>query len=221
MIVNCQPARRLCWPVLAPAQAFVRAGDRRSNSECGVWNAKLKRDGRMEKRRRPAIAENSFHTLRFMFRSIRVQASGNLLQCFARLTPAVCRVRAKQDGLRCVALFVPRGSESPFVRSHMSCGYRARLVHFGIVRFLLAIPTELRPGAYMKRNAAMCGVPFDMMPRGVRWDWMWKRHCRLSEFSSCDSRQSTSLQDIAIIAILESPYQRPAIPGYTERPDRL
>ena len=138
-------------------------GERWSNSECGVWNAKLKRDGRMEKRRRRAIAENPFHTLRFMFRSIRVQASGNLLQRFVRLTPVVCHVSAKQDGLRCVALFVPRGSESPFVRSHMSCGYRACLVHFGIVCFLLAIPTELRPGAYMKRNDAHRGVPFHMV----------------------------------------------------------
>ena len=40
MFVNCQPARRMCLPVLAPAQAFVRAGERRGkmrNSElrCG------------------------------------------------------------------------------------------------------------------------------------------------------------------------------------------
>ena len=79
---------------------------------------------------------------------------------------ACCLPRERQTGrLATGCISIPRGSESPFVRSHMSCGYRARLVHFGIVRFLLAIPTELRPGAYMKRNAAMCGVPFDMMPR--------------------------------------------------------
>ena len=28
MFVNCQPARRLCLPDLAPAQAIVRAGER-------------------------------------------------------------------------------------------------------------------------------------------------------------------------------------------------
>ena len=40
MAVNCQPARPLCLPVLVPAQAVVRAGERRGkrgmrNSESG------------------------------------------------------------------------------------------------------------------------------------------------------------------------------------------
>ena len=33
MFVNCQPARRLCLPDLAPAQAIVRAGERRGDAE--------------------------------------------------------------------------------------------------------------------------------------------------------------------------------------------
>ena len=36
MRVNCGPAKRCVWPVSAPAQAFVRAGERRGNSECGI-----------------------------------------------------------------------------------------------------------------------------------------------------------------------------------------
>ncbi len=38
-IVNCAPARRCVWPVLAPARAWVGAGERRGgirNWECGV-----------------------------------------------------------------------------------------------------------------------------------------------------------------------------------------
>ena len=49
---------------------------------------------------------------------------------------------AKQNGLRYVAFLFRRGSRSSFVRSRMSRGYPALLVHFGTVRFLMAIPTE-------------------------------------------------------------------------------
>ncbi len=35
-LVNCAPARCCVWPVLAPAQAFVRAGERRGNSGLGA-----------------------------------------------------------------------------------------------------------------------------------------------------------------------------------------
>ena len=49
---------------------------------------------------------------------------------------------AKQDGLRYVAFLFRRGSRSSFVRSRMSRGYPALLVHFGIACFLAAIPTE-------------------------------------------------------------------------------
>ena len=49
---------------------------------------------------------------------------------------------AKQDGLRDVSFLFRRGSGSLFARSRMSCGYRALLVHFGLARFFMAIPTE-------------------------------------------------------------------------------
>ena len=68
-------------------------------------------------------------------------------------------------------------------------------------------------------------------PRGERWglrapkpapkSQMWKPHCGLSGLSSFDSRQSTSLPNLAITAILEPTRPRPAAPGYTERPARV
>ena len=57
------------------------------------------------------------------------------------ITPAVCRLSAKQDGLRNAAFLFRHGPGSPVTRSRMSCGYRAWLVYSGIVCFLAAIPT--------------------------------------------------------------------------------
>ena len=39
---------------------------------------------------------------------------------------------------------IPRGSGSPLERSQRPYGYRDSLVHFWLVRFFAAIPTELR-----------------------------------------------------------------------------
>ena len=68
-----------------------------------------------------------------------MRSSRNVLRS---ITPAVCRLCAKQDGLRDVPFLFRRGSGSPVVRSRMSRGYRALLVHFGLARFFMAIPTE-------------------------------------------------------------------------------
>ena len=77
---------------------------------------------------------------------------------YVRLTPAVCRMCAKQDGLRYAAFLFRHGSESPLERSRMPSGYRALRVHFGIARFFMAIPTRARPEfAYTKRSAASGG----------------------------------------------------------------
>ena len=43
-MASCRPARRWCLPVLAPAQAFVRAGNGGDNSECGMRNAESGRE---------------------------------------------------------------------------------------------------------------------------------------------------------------------------------
>ena len=75
---------------------------------------------------------------------------------------------AKQDGLRDVSFLFRRGSGSPIVRSQLSCGYPALWVHFGTVRFLMAIPTGVRPRfAYTKRSAALGGrfSRYDLLSR--------------------------------------------------------
>ena len=78
-----------------------------------------------------------------------------------QITPAVCRMRAKQDGLRYAPFLFRHGSGSPLERSQMPYGYRALQVHFGIARFFMAIPTRIRAetteSAYTKRSAASGG----------------------------------------------------------------
>ena len=92
-----------------------------------------------------------------------------------RFTPAVCRLCAKQDGLRDVPFLFRRGSGSPFARSRMSRGYRALLVHFGLARFFMAIPTENereRGGRSRRRGGVRFCVTISALrrfPRGVRW----------------------------------------------------
>ena len=84
------------------------------------------------------------------------------------ITPAVCHIAPKQDGLRDVSFLFRRGSGSPIVRSLLSCGYPALWVHFGTVRFLMAIPTGVRPrSAYTKRSAALGGrfSRYDLLSR--------------------------------------------------------
>ena len=141
----------------------ARGGTAAGNSECGVWNAKLKRDGRMEKRRRPAIAENPFHTLRFMFRSIRVQASGNLLQRFTRLTPVVCRVSAKQDGLRQAAFLFRAGRDCLSTFSD-GAGLSCILGLLQVCPFLYGDPDGERSEPRIRQGTpCWVGVPFDMV----------------------------------------------------------
>ena len=117
----------------------------------------------MEKRRRPAIAENSFHTLRFMFRSIRVQASGNLLQRFVRLTPVVCRVRAKQDGLRQAAFLFRAGRDCLSTFSD-DAGLSCILGLLEVCPFLYGDPDGERSEPRVRQGTpCWVGVPFDMV----------------------------------------------------------
>ena len=121
-----------------------------------------------------------------------------------RFTPAVCRLCAKQNGLRNVSFLFRRGSGSPIVRSQRPCDYRTQLVHFGIVRFLAVIPTENeetrergRPenrigGAAQERFCVIISA-LPCFPRGVRWGLRApkpapKSHW-LSGLSSFDSRR--------------------------------
>ena len=71
-----------------------------------------------------------------------------LSECLAfgsRLLFAACAPNRTACGR--VAFLFRRGSGSPFVRSRMSRGHRALLVHFGLARFLAAIPTGKRRDA--------------------------------------------------------------------------
>ena len=80
-----------------------------------------------------------------------------LLECLAfgsRLSLFLCQ--EKRDGLRYLAFLFRRGSESPLVRSRMPCGYRTSPVHFGIVRFFAAIPTET-PKKSRRRSESLLG----------------------------------------------------------------
>ena len=81
-IVNRGPSRRCVPPVIAPAEGIVRAG------------AVLRGD---------AVLSECF-----MFGSRRSLRFSRGVLC--SITPAVCRVSAKQDGLRYVAFLFRRGS---------------------------------------------------------------------------------------------------------------
>ena len=58
---------------------------------------------------------------------------------------------AKQNGLRNVSFLFRRGSGPPVVRSQRPSDYRTQLVHFGIVRFFAAIPTENKRTKKLRR----------------------------------------------------------------------
>ena len=92
MRVNCGPAQCCVWPVLAPAGAWVRAGGC-SARRCGSVAALCGR-----------------------FTSA-MRSCWNVL---CSITPAVCRMSAKQDGLRNVEFLFRRGSRSPVVRSRVA-----------------------------------------------------------------------------------------------------
>ena len=112
------------------------------------------------------------------------------------ITPAVCRLCAKQNGLRDVPFLFRRGSGSLFARSRMSRGYRALLVHFGLARFFMAIPTENEGNGERSRRRGrvrFCVTALALLcfPRGVRWGLRAPKPApkslRLSGLSSFDS----------------------------------
>ena len=65
-----------------------------------------------------------------------------LLRRFAFGSRLLFAAQRQTGRLAVCSVSIPRGSESPLVRSHRPCGYQAYLVHFGIVCFFVAIPTE-------------------------------------------------------------------------------
>ena len=115
--------------------------------------------------------------IRFYWDVFRLSYAGHtfLSVCLAFDHACCLPHSAKQNGLRYVAFLFRRGSRSSFVRSRMSRGYPALLVHFGTVRFLMAIPTGLSgPLGYGTGGAAFvrfCAAALALrrFPPGVRW----------------------------------------------------
>ena len=137
--------------------------------------------------------------MRFYWDVFRLSYAGHtfLSVCLAFDHACCLPHSAKQNGLRYVAFLFRRGSRSPFVRSRMSCGYQALLVHFGIACFLAAIPTGLSgPLGYGTGGAAfvrfcVTALALSCFPPGVRWGCAPQtapKSLRLSGLSSFDSR---------------------------------
>ena len=111
----------------------------------------------------------------------------------SRLLFAACAPNRTACGR--VAFLFRRGSGSPFVRSRMSRGYRTWLVHFGLARFFMAIPTENEgTGERGERSRRRGRVRFCVnilalpcFPREVRWGYAPQtapKSLRLSGLSS-------------------------------------
>ena len=73
-----------------------------------------------------------------------------LLERFALGSRLLFAAQRQTGRLAGGSVSIPRGSGSPLERSRASCGYRTCLVHFGFVRFFVAIPTEFPPEEVQK-----------------------------------------------------------------------
>ena len=127
---------------------------------------------------------------------------------------------------------IPRGSGSPLERSQRPCGYRGSPIHFGLVRFFMAIPTELRSrrhgvGTFLRKHIGLAMLSAGSTlgaarPQPAPKSRMWKRHCRLSGLSSrCGGVVLVRTHILAKSA--NAPISAPTLakPGYTERPARV
>ena len=123
MFVNCQPARRLCLPDLAPAQAIVRAGERRGDAELLPSRA---------------VGLAVLSRLCFDSRSVFAFLSRRLSSVHA-----CCLSCDKQDGLRYAPFLFRRVEIAIRAFSMRRCGYLTWRVHFGFGCFFVAIPTGL------------------------------------------------------------------------------
>ena len=106
-----------------------------------------------------------------------------LLICLAFAHACCLTHSAKQNGLRNAPFLFRRGSGSPLARSQWPCGYRTWWIHFGLVRFFMAIPTENegtgergerrdtenRVGGAAGERFYVIVLALLCFPRGVRW----------------------------------------------------
>ena len=115
---------------------------------------------------------------RFAFPSKLAQAVPFLLKRFA-LSHACCLPCDKQDGLRHLAFLFRRVEIAIRAFSRCRCGYLPLWVHFGLVRFFMAISTGYR-GRWGRRTENGAGgaafvrfcastLALQCFPRGVRW----------------------------------------------------
>ena len=207
-IADCAPVQCCVRPVLAPAQAFVRAGERRGNAEFGMRTrrGRLIRAVRMFCARRVCfygsagvVALDVRQSLRFCSGRLRL-ASGRICGsvaavCSARVRPygfvaAFCLgsrlsfflCQEKRDGLRYLAFLFRRVEIAIRAFSWCRCGYLPWRVHFGLVRFFMAIPTGNRgheEWGYGRTGYGVGGAAFVRFyaatlallcfPPGVRW----------------------------------------------------
>mgnify|MGYP006906673074 CR=1 FL=1 len=183
-MVNRGPAKGCVWPVIAPAEGIVRAGAVLRGG-CGS-RAGLR----------------SFYAGRAFLLGclVLVRAHHTFLpKCFT-LDHACCLPHsAKQNGLRNAPFLFRRVEIAIRAFSRCQCGYLPLLVHFGLVRFFMAIPTEnegtrgtengVGGAAWVRFCVNVLALP--CFPRGVRWGCAPQtapKSLRLSGLSSFDSR---------------------------------
>ena len=165
MFVNCQPARSLCWPVIAPAQAIVRAGN--GGGKCGMrnWGAGgMSASGiALLAGRLPsvcawqcssggdcvsvaAVCLGACPAIRFCRGALPRRMSGFafLSRCFASVHACCLPHGDKQDGLRCVPFLFRRVEIAICAFSMRRRGYLPWRVHFEFGRFFMAISTSYR-----------------------------------------------------------------------------
>ena len=93
------------------------------------------------------------------------------------ITPAVCRIAPNRTACDMFRSYSAVGRDRHSCVLGLPCGYRTWLVHFGLVRFFMAIPTgneETRERGERSRRRGRVRFCVNILalpcfPRGVRW----------------------------------------------------
>ena len=140
--VNCGPARRCLLPVLVPAEAWVRAEE--------TTGTVLRGDGVLLPRFALVLCLPCSFIGMFCARSRILSRCCWGVWVGLRL---LFDVNAKQDGLRYVSFLFRGGRERHSCVLAAVLGYLVLLVHFGIGRFFMAIPTEYDRSPFIRKEA--------------------------------------------------------------------
>ena len=202
-IENSAPAKGCVWPVLAPARAWVRAGAGRRgwDSECGIrnWGAGMSVSGdavlagrfssvcarhcgsdafpRFASSLRGSVADcPRFETGFAFWRGVWHSVYLSLWVCRSVCLGSRLLFDAQRQTGRLAICSVPVPQVESAIRAFSMCrrGYRAWLVHFGIVCLFAAISTGCRgrgDGAGGAALVRLCAAILTLLsfPRGVRW----------------------------------------------------